>query len=278
METSIQIKNIHGSVIFEFSKENNSLKETLEEALRRKVKLTKANLAGEDLSGISFAYADLTDANFFHANLSGTSFFKANLVGADFAGAKLTKADLSYANLVGADLTGAKLTDARLFQANLTVADLWVVDFSRANLRRANLTEAGLTRADLTEADLTGANLTGVKYNERTAFFLPQCPDGAFIGYKNAGNKIVKLMIPEDAKRLSATSLKCRCSKAKVLEIQELDGSISNVKAVSSNRQANFIYRVGEEIEVENFDEDRWKECSTGIHFFISREMAVAYR
>ena len=106
---------------------------------------------------------------------------------------------------------------------------------------------------------------------------MSQCPDGAFIGYKKASGYIVKLLVPEDAKRSSATTLKCRCSKAKVLEIQNLDGSKSDLKAVTSDRDKDFIYVVGEEKEVEGFDEDRWNECSTGIHFFISREMAVRY-
>ena len=107
--------------------------------------------------------------------------------------------------------------------------------------------------------------------------FFPQCPDGEFVGYKKAGGKIVKLLIPEDAKRSSATTLKCRCSKAKVLEIQEIDGSPSEVKDVLSKFDNDFIYRVGETVFVEDFDDNRWNECTTGIHFFISRDTAVSY-
>ena len=113
----------------------------------------------------------------------------------------------------------------------------------------------------LCEANLRGADLRGADHNEGTAFLLSQCPDGAFIGYKKASSHIVKLLVPEDAKRSSATTLKCRCSKAKVLEIQNLDGSKSDLKAVPSDRDENFIYVVGKEKEVEGFDEDRWYEC-----------------
>ena len=28
---------------------------------------------------------------------------------------------------------------------------------------------------------------------------------------------------------------------------------------------------------VKDFDDDRWNECSTGIHFFITRDEAVMY-
>ena len=107
--------------------------------------------------------------------------------------------------------------------------------------------------------------------------FLPQCPDGAFIGWKKAKDKIVKIEICEDSKRSSATSLKCRCSKAKVLEIQEYDGTHSTVNEVASDYKEDFIYKIGEVVEVSDFNENRWYECSSGIHFFISREMAVKY-
>ena len=163
-------------------------------------------------------------------------------------------------------------TKKTVLAALLAGADLSCADLTGANLSRANL-----TGANLTGAYLTGAYLTGVNFNEGTSMFLPQCPDGAFIGWKKAKNKIVKMQICEDSMRSSATSLKCRCSKAKVLEIQELDGTKSTVNKVASDYDKNFIYKIGEVVEVADFDENRWEECSSGIHFFISREMAVKY-
>jgi len=97
------------------------------------------------------------------------------------------------------------------------------------------------------------------------------------VAWKKAGGKLVKLLITDDAKRSSGTTLKCRCSKAKVLGIENLDGTDSGLTEIKSNYDENFVYRVGEIVEVDNFDEDRFNECSTGIHFFIAREMAVKY-
>lgn len=166
--------------------------------------------------------------------------------------AELSHIDLSYTNLSDANLSGA-------------------------NLSFTNLKGANLKGANLQMANLEGADITNVKTDFTTSMFLPQCPDGEFIGYKKARNKIVKLLILADAKRSSATTLKCRCSKAKVLEIQNQNGSLSKFKSVRSNYDRSFIYRVGEIVSVDNFDEDRWNECSSGIHFFISREAAVNY-
>lgn len=78
-------------------------------------------------------------------------------------------------------------------------------------------------------------------------------------------------------KRSSATSRKCRCDKAIVLSITNLDGSETNVTEIASTRDPSFMYKVGATVSVNNFEEDRWKECAPGIHFFITRQEAVEY-
>ena len=146
-----------------------------------------------------------------------------------------------------------------------------------ADLSGANLSEADLSGAYLYGADLSGAYLYGADLHR--AISPLSCPDtGAFIGWKKArGGVIVKLQITDDAKRSSSTGRKCRCSKAVVLGIENMDGTPHPDIQVSSQRDSSFIYRVGETVEVPGFDENRWNECSTGIHFFITRQEAVDY-
>jgi len=185
------------------------------------------------------------------------------------------KNTIAEANNSGADLSGANLRNADLSGANLRNADLRNADLSGADLSGANLSGANLRNADLRSANLRNADLRNADHNENTGFLLSQCPDGAFIAYKKAQGKIVKIEVCGDSKRSSATTLKCRCSKAKCLEIQNIDGSISKLKSIPSDHDCNFIYKVGEINEVLDFDEERFNECSSGIHFFISREMAI---
>ena len=85
------------------------------------------------------------------------------------------------------------------------------------------------------------------------------------------------LEIPEDAKRLSGTERKCRCDKAKVLQIQNLDETQADTDTVHSDYDKDFVYKIGEIVNVSDFDDDRWNECSRGIHFFINRQEAVEY-
>lgn len=159
----------------------------------------------------------------------------------------------------------------------------WLLDQpggEMANLWGANLRGANLREADLREADLRGANLWGA--NNIPDYICPICcPEkGSFIGFKKAYREqrpvIVELEIPADAKRSSATTRKCRCDKAKVLSITNLSG-ISEFTEAISNFDNDFMYEVGKTVEVDDFDADRWKECSTGIHFFITRNEAVNY-
>ena len=237
-EIKISIKNRWtGSILFEYSSVDNTLAKTVLEALK----------GGADLYG-----ADLRGADLYGADLRG-----ANLRGADLRGANLYEANLRGANLRGADLRGA----------NLYEADLYGADLYEANLRGANL-----RGANLRGADLRGANL----YEAKGTYMA--CPtDGSFIGWKKASGYIVKLQIPEDARRSSAGGEKCRCDKAYVVEIQNADGTKADIETIHSNHDANFVYTVGATVEVSDFDGDRWNECAPGIHFFIDRRAAVEY-
>ena len=259
----------------------------LKEFILKGVDLRKANLNGANLSKANLEDADLRDADLRRACLEGANLSEANLEYADLRRACLVRTNLSESNLSKTDCTDANLRNAGLIYANLREAFLKEANLVDANLRGADLVYADLTYSDLSginlkganlnRANLRGASLSDVKYDETTSFFALQCPEkGPFIGYKKAGYRIVELLITEDSLRSSATSRKCRCSKAKVLSITDFDNT-ENFNMAASSYDERFIYRVGEIVEVRDFDIDRWNECSTGIHFFITRQEAVNY-
>ena len=209
--------------------------------------------------------------------LNGEGGSCANLFGANLRGANLSDADLRCANLFGANLRGANLSDVDLRCANLSDADLRCANLRDADLRGANLSDADLRNADLCRADLCEASIDQMMWNIYTVFYPLQCPEsGSYIGYKKASGLVVELEIPADARRSSATSRKCRASKAKVLSITDINGNPAGGQ-VKSNYDPNFVYAIGETVEVTDFDDNRWNECSTGIHHFITRAEAVIY-
>ena len=215
----IQIKSVFGYVLFEYEKENNTIKDTVEEAVRQKVSLDGASLDGASLNRASLDGASLNGASLNRASLNGASLYGASLYGASLYGASLDGASLDGASLNGASLNGAK---------------------------------------DIPYIPLA-------------------CPsDGAFVGWKKVENCLIKLEIPEDAKRCSATTRKCRCDKAKVLDIINFYTK-EHVEQVVNNSYQETLYKVGNLVYPDKFDDNRWNECSNGIHFFINKQDAINY-
>ena len=167
-----------------------------------------------------------------------------------------------------------------LNQADLRGVDLRGADLHNANLRSANLRDANLRGANLFNADLSGTDLRNADLNNaKNIPFIPTyLPEGEFIGWKKLLNEIiVKLKILEDSKRSRANGDKCRCDKALVLEFQNIDSTPSEVKEYTSNVYIKCTYKVGEIVYSDSWDDDRWNECSHGIHFFVDRQSAVDY-
>lgn len=135
--------------------------------------------------------------------------------------------------------------------------------------------ENNTIKETIEEAVKSGANLRGAHYIP----YIPlACPsDGAFIGWKKVNGKLVQLEIPADAKRSSATTMKCRCSKAMVISITNIDGSNEVDEVLNTLQVSKCLYKVGQLVIPDSFDEDRWNECSHGIHFFINKEDAINY-
>ena len=176
------------------------------------------------------------------------------------------KADLQWADLQGALLQGAQLRGAQL---------------QGALLQGAQLQGAQLRWANLQGAQLQGADLQGVEVDYATSGFWSACPEkGGFTAFKKlADDSIAELLIPEHAKRSSATTRKCRCSEAFVVEIKDRNGN--NVDEGFSRHKdrsgCELLYKVGKTVYPDGFDEDRWNECSNGIHFFMTRREAELY-
>src|SRR5574344_532228 len=240
----MEIKDINGKVLYS-DDTCTTIKELVEQAVFNKINLIDA---------------DLSDANLICANLRDADLRDPDLIGADLRGANLICANLESANLICADLRDADLIDADLRSANLICA----------NLRGANLRGADLRGADLRSADLRGA--------KKIPYIPLACPsDGVFTAWKKVNNCLIKLEILENSKRSSASTNKCRCDKAKVISIVDLSDTNKTITKIINTNYEPLTYEVGEIAVADEFDEDRWNECSNGIHFFINKQEAINY-
>ena len=136
---------------------------------------------------------------------------------------------------------------------------------------RANLSGANLSWANLSGANLHGANLYGANLDELTSArvsIVPEC--GPFFGWKKCRDGvIVQLAIGSKAKRSSSTGRKCRAEYVKVLDVVGAEVGYSQY-------DAKVEYRKGKVVRCDKWNDNRWEECSGGIHFFLTRAEAEA--
>lgn len=250
---------------------------------------SRADLSNMDLRGVKFICPDLRCIDFCYSDLRGVDMSNCALDHANFTGANIRKANFSGANLhdailIHADCEDADFSKAILYSANFMSSNLTHVNFTDSVLKRAIFSFANLNFAICDNADFRDAEIYSIsRYNTRlekakNISFYNACPEkGSFIAFKKANDYIIELFIPEDAKRSSGTSRQCRCNKAKVVSITTSSGDATTITEVHSNYDPDFIYKLNEYVEVEDFDDNRWNEYTTGIHFFISRQEAVDY-
>ena len=252
------------------------LKEDVDGWKEMRANLDGADISNTDLRFVNLKYASLNDVIFYKSDLRKANFCNAslqhtNLSYTDCRGATLNDADIFNSNLTHADFGDASLVGAYLVCSNLTRAD-----FRGTNLGWANLRDCVFYDTDLRDCNFIYANLRGSKYIPYIPF---QCPsDGAFVGWKKVNNVLIKLEIPADAKRSSATTNKCRCDKAKVLGFYDTLGvNELDITELVNDRYEKCKYVKGEMVYPDSFDEDRWNECSHGIHFFVNKQDAINY-
>jgi hypothetical protein len=186
--------------------------------------------------------------------INGTEY-PDNLRGVD-----LSEADLRYADLSGADLSGA--------------------DLRGADLSNANLSNANLKYSDLGNATFYGTNLTGAKLPHFQ--IVPE--KGAFIGWKkvnllNASGEFIcgaTLELKILGKRTSTLGgRKCRTNKVRVMTVYTpSEAATQHAYKIVSWHEATFEYKLGEIVTEPEYNDDIRVECTTGIHFFMTRAEA----
>ena len=182
------------------------------------------------------------------------------------SGVNLSGSNLSYSNLSGSNLSYSNLS-----YSNLSGSDLSYSNLSYSNLRGSDLSGSDLSDSDLSGSDLRGSDLSGsqgadLAIKQRTRIL----PEGSLIGWKKClGEVIVKLRIPEEAKRSHAFGRKCRAEFVDVLEV-------FGDKAISQH-DGKTEYVIGQRVHCDKWEEDWTQECAGGIHFYITREEAEAH-
>ena len=141
----------------------------------------------------------------------------------------------------------------------------------RADLYRANLREANLSGADLRRANLIGADLSEANLREVDQFRLGKVLDEPLTGYKKTKEGVViTAEIPAGAIVFCINGSKCRTNRAKITDM-------NGHKILHSEYDNSFEYRLGQEINIKDFNLMYNVECASGFHFFRTRKKAEEY-
>ena len=222
----------------------------------------------EDVDGWEGMRADLRDKNLSELRLDGASLVGASLDGASLVGASLDGASLDSASLDDASLDGASLVGASLVGASLDGARLDSARLVGARLDGASLDGARLDSARLDGASLVGASLVGA---EKIRLRLGQILTEPMTGYKKTKEGVViTAEIPAGAIVFCINGSKCRTNRAKITDMAGHD-------VLHSQYDNSFEYRIGQEIEIKDFNLMYNVECANGFHFFRTREEAENY-
>ena len=210
--------------------------------------------------------------HWLNEDCEGWEGMRADLSGADLSDADLRSANLSCANLRGANFRGANLCCANLSGADLSGANLCCANLSGADLSGADLSDADLSGADLRSANSSGANLSGADLSGADQFRLGKVLDEPLIGYKKTREGVViTAEIPAGAIVFCINGSKCRANRAKITDMEGHD-------VLHSQYDNTFEYRLGQEININDFNLMYNVECASGFHFFRTRKEAEEYK
>lgn len=254
-----------------------------------------ADLSYADLENVDLSLINLKSANLFKANLRGAKLVRANLRMANLSVANLDKAVFYATDLFAANLFSASLCEATIISTFLNAANLGKVNLCKATVLKSYLYGANLYGALCTSAiikcnEFGSANLSAIKHKEciqnECEYISGKILTNNIIGYKKCDIcrtdtdlvAIVTLEIPRGAIVFSINGNKCRTNRAKVIAIEGLNESISNININRAFSHFGLMsYYVGDEINIYNFNCEYNNECDKGIHFFLSKEEAINY-
>ena len=264
----------------------------------------KLKLSNEEIKGVKFcdrnlSYAsinncDLSNSTFKNCNFKRTSieesnFSRTNLNNSNFSKSSIINSNFNFINFINTNFKrntmyavtfkrasglNSSFANSILEKCNFTSAILENASFFKAALTRVKFLKAKLEYVDFRGARMEKPDFTEATKNHFTTGLHSICPEeGSFIGFKKANGCLVKLKILSDARRSSAVGYKCRCDKARVLKVTNLKTG-EEVEEVFSDYDHLFCYKTGEIVEEPNYNEDKWNECTEGIHFFVDKDLA----
>lgn len=233
-------------------------------------------------SGANYSYSDQYVSNL---TMTECDLSDRSIMGRTFENCKFIRCNFRR-SIIGNKFQNCIFEKCILDDAEFRACDIFGTHFIKCFCRKADFTCAYFIGTTFSDCNTDEMIVDGAVFSEdMISPAVPfDCPEtGSFIGWKKIRLRLspmhekeylIKLEIPDDAKRSSALGTTCRCSKAKVLSITDIytEESLSEITGCLDCK-----YVVGEMVYPDSFDENRWNVYTHGIHFFMSEEEAAHY-
>lgn len=265
-------------------------------------------------NGTNGKQADFSNWVFYDDTFSKETFLKVIFDGVTFNGCTFVNVDFDECKLRGAKFLACTFSECRFNDCWMPDVVFDSGSYMFTGFYNSNFENTIWANIFMTHCAFNGNIWLRANFNKNMHFssvdfksdyskfknmkskpYIPlACPShGAFVGWKVCNQNpsglftsvdrikdlvIVKLEIPATAKRSSAEDTgKCRCDKAKVLGIYKINGKKHEKNVAYSLYTNNTIYQVGKMVYPDSFDENRFKICSNGIHFFANKQDAINF-
>lgn len=215
------------------------------------------------------------NCQFLYTSIDGCTFNSCKFFQNTFLGLKMVRSIINTSFFSSCSIRCSELKDSTL--CNTELRD---ISFVTNNILNDIINNCNIRYTSFIKNIIDYNQSDNVSFDCNTYGLARKCPqEGSFIAYKKVhviDNKhygIAKLFIPEDAMRNDTNSLKCKCNKAKVLEITDI---ITNQKYETGMSMFNndFVYKTGEMVIDNDYNIDSYH----GIYFFIDKQTAINFQ
>ena len=231
----------------------------------------RADFSNCKLECIIFSHQNCEYVSFDNAVIKNCYFNKTVLIDATFRDAYITHSDFSNAMLINASFCRATILCAlfkssMLHHTNFSHAVCECVDFQYSSCIAAHFIQSSMITTDFEYA-----NLQKARFDETEYVRFGQVLKEPLIGYKKTREDvIITAEIPAGAIVFSINNYKCRTNKAKIIDM-------NGYEMLHSYYDYSFQYKLGQIIEIDNFNTVYNVECGAGFHFFKNKADAEAY-
>lgn len=207
------------------------------------------------------------DVNFWDIEIFNVSFFECYFVDCYFNRAKINDVKFIYTTFQRCMIDKSELSYCQFYSGVILASKISKTSFGKCEFQNTILRPEAVENVET--------------FQTRFLFcpgYKSTVPDGKITAYKKLlNNIIVKLTIPETARRIGEAGGKCRADKAIVEDFYDLFGNKISMTCGYSYWDESFKYEKGKVIVPSGFDENRWNKCGEGIHFFLTFDEARNY-